>query len=153
MDKAQEHIVFLVFDFEAEELDVTVMEKREDGDLQVKSVASDTQLGGTDMDNVLVNYLIGEFKIQSGIDIREDIPKVMRIKEAAEKTRIELSRVSIADVNLPFLAIDPLGNVKNFELTITRAILEELVMPIIEKSRKPLMRALTDTNIIPSELD
>jgi molecular chaperone DnaK len=151
-DKVQEHFRLMVFDLGGGTLDVTIMEKTE-GFFQVKSTAGDTQLGGTDMDNALIDYIIQEFKEQSGIDVRNDKPTMMRIREAAEKAKIELSNIITTEINLPFLAIDTLRNPRNLELSITRAKLEELVSPIIERCRSPLIQALQDAKLSPSDID
>lgn len=95
----------MVFDFGGGTLDVTIMEMG-GGVFQVKSTSGDTQLGGTDMDNSIVEYIIQEFKNQSSIEVRNDKAAMMRIKEAAEKAKIELSNVMTTEINLPFLSYD-----------------------------------------------
>ena len=122
----------MVFDFGGGTLDVTIMEMG-GGVFQVKSTSGDTQLGGTDMDNTLIDYILQEFKQQSGIDVKNDNAAMMRIREAAEKAKIELSNLVSTEINLPFLAHDPSSGPKNLVLNITRSKLEELVRPIVEK--------------------
>jgi molecular chaperone DnaK len=105
------------------------------------------------MDNTLVDYVLQEFKNQSGLDIRSDKAAMMRIREAAEKAKIELSNVVTTEINLPFLAYDPSTGPKNLVLSITRAKLEELLRPIVERCRSPMMQALQDAKISPPDVD
>jgi len=123
------------------------------GVFQVKSTSGDTQLGGTDMDNTLVDYIVEEFKKQSGLDVRNDKAAMMRIREAAEKAKIELSNIVSTEINLPFLAYDPRTGPKNLIITLTRAKLEDLLRPIIERCRAPMMQALQDGKITPADID
>jgi molecular chaperone DnaK len=152
LDKVQKDLKIMVFDLGGGTLDVTIMEMG-GGVFQVKSTSGDTQLGGTDMDNALVDYVVQEFKKQSGLDIKSDKAAMMRIREAAEKAKIELSNVVTTEINLPFLAYDPTTGPKNLVLSITRAKLEELLRPIIERCRSPMMQALQDAKISPSDVD
>jgi len=133
-------------------LDVTIMEMG-GGVFQVKSTSGDTQLGGTDMDNALVNYIVEEFKRQSGLDIRNDKAAVMRVREAAEKAKIELSNVVTTEINLPFLAYDATSGPKNLVLNLSRAKLEDLVRPIIEKCKTAIMQSLQDAKMSPPDID
>lgn len=123
------------------------------GVFQVKSTSGDTQLGGTDMDNALVEYVLEEFKKESRLDIRNDSAAMMRVREAAEKAKIELSNVVTTEINLPFLAYDPAIGPRNLVLSLTRAKLEELMRPIIERCRGPTMQALQDSKLTPLEID
>src|ERR671938_395213 len=152
LDKAQKDLKIMVFDFGGGTLDVTIMEMG-GGVFQVKSTSGDTQLGGTDMDNAFVSYVVDEFKKQSGIDINNDKAAMMRVREAAEKAKIELSNVLTTEINLPFLAYDAATGPKNLVLSITRAKLEELLRPIIERCRSPMMQALQDAKISPPDVD
>jgi Molecular chaperone len=129
----------LVYDLGGGTLDVTIMEFG-NGVFEVKSTSGDTQLGGTDMDNVIVEFLVSEFKSQSGMDITKDPQALQRLKEAAEKAKIELSTVLTTEINLPFLA-QKNGQPVHFTYQFTRAKLESLVVPIIERSTKPVMQA------------
>src|ERR671937_232415 len=142
----------MVFDLGGGTLDVTMMEMG-GGVFQVRSTSGDTQLGGTDMDNTLVEYVVQEFRNQSGLDVRNDNSAMMRIREAAEKAKIELSNVVTTEINLPFLAYDPSSGPKNLILQLTRAKLEELIRPIIERCRQPMMQALQDAKMTPTEVD
>jgi molecular chaperone DnaK len=152
LDKVQKDLKIMVFDLGGGTLDVTIMEMG-GGVFQVKSTSGDTQLGGTDMDNALVDYVLQEFTKQSGLDIRSDKAAMMRIREAAEKAKIELSNVVTTEINLPFLAYDATTGPKNLVLSITRAKLEELLRPIVERCRTPMMQALQDAKISPPDVD
>src|ERR687884_977882 len=152
LDKAQKDLKIMVFDFGGGTLDVTIMEMG-GGVFQVKSTSGDTQLGGTDMDNALVDYILQEFKKQSGLDIKNDKAAMMRIREAAEKAKIELSNVVTTEINLPFLAYDAASGPKNLVLSLSRAKLEELVRPIIERCKTAIMQALQDGKLSPADID
>jgi len=152
MDKVQKDLKIIVFDFGGGTLDVTIMEMG-GGVFQVKSTSGDTQLGGTDMDNTLVEYVLQEFKKQSGLEIKNDKAALMRVREAAEKAKIELSNVVTTEINLPFLAYDPSSGPKNLVLNLTRAKVEELLRPIIERCRAPMMQALQDAKMTPPDID
>jgi molecular chaperone DnaK len=152
LDKVQKDLKILVFDFGGGTLDVTVMEMG-GGVFQVKSTSGDTQLGGTDMDNSIVEYVLQEFKRQSGLDIRNDKAAMMRIRDAAEKAKIELSNVVTTEINLPFLAYDSATGPKNLILNFTRSRLEELLRPIVEKCKPPMLQALQDAKLAPTDID
>ena len=152
LDKAQKDLKIMVFDFGGGTLDVTVMEMG-GGVFQVKSTSGDTQLGGTDMDNTLVNYVVEEFRKQSGLDIRNDKAAMMRVREAAEKAKIELSNVVTTEINLPFFAYDAGAGPKNLVLSLSRAKLEELVRPIIERCKSAITQALQDAKLSPPDID
>ena len=152
LDKAQKDLKIMVFDFGGGTLDVTIMEMG-GGVFQVKSTSGDTQLGGTDMDNALVGYVVDEFKKQSGIDINNDKAAMMRVREAAEKAKIELSNVVTTEINLPFLAYDAASGPKNLVLSLSRAKLEELVRPIIERCKTSITQALQDGKLSPADID
>jgi molecular chaperone DnaK len=152
LDKVQKDLKILVFDFGGGTLDVTLMEMG-GGVFQVKSTSGDTQLGGTDMDNTLVDYVLQEFKKQSGLDIRNDKAAMMRIREAAEKAKIELSIVVTTEINLPFLAYDSATGPKNLVLNLSRSKLEELLRPIVERCKSPMLQALQDAKLAPADVD
>jgi molecular chaperone DnaK len=152
LDKAQKDLKIMVFDFGGGTLDVTIMEMG-GGVFQVKSTSGDTQLGGTDMDNTLVNYVVEDFRKQSGLDIRNDKAAMMRVREAAEKAKIELSNVVSTEINLPFLAYDAGAGPKNLVLSISRAKLEELVRPIIERCKTAITQALQDAKLSTPDID
>ncbi|MFL6492605.1 MAG: molecular chaperone DnaK [Nitrososphaera sp.] len=152
LDKANKDLKIMVFDLGGGTLDVTIMEMG-GGVFQVRSTSGDTQLGGTDMDNALVEYVVQEFRKQSGLDVKSDKAAMMRIREAAEKAKIELSNVVTTEVNLPFLAYDQSSGPKNLILQLTRAKLEELLRPIIERCRQPMTQALQDAKMTPADVD
>ena len=143
LDKEKQDMKILVFDFGGGTLDVTIMEMG-GGVFEVMSTSGDTQLGGTDMDKNIIDYVIDEFKKKEGIDLSQDNTAFTRIREAAEKAKIELSSVMETDINLPFISHDPSSGSKNLELRLTRAKLEELIKPIVEICRPTLEKALED---------
>ncbi|MEM2925015.1 MAG: molecular chaperone DnaK [Methanocellales archaeon] len=151
IDKAGKEQRIMVFDLGGGTLDVTILEFG-GGVFEVKSTSGDTQLGGTDMDNALIDYIIREFKRDTGIDLRNDKTAMMRLKEAAEKAKIELSTSVTTDINLPFITADQTGP-KHLSMTITRAKLEELVAPIVERCRGPMQQALADAKLEPKDID
>jgi molecular chaperone DnaK len=152
LDKANKDLKIMVFDLGGGTLDVTIMEMG-GGVFQVRSTSGDTQLGGTDMDNALVEYIVQEFRKQSGLDVKSDKAAMMRIREAAEKAKIELSNVVTTEVNLPFLAYDQSSGPKNLILQLTRAKLEELLRPIIERCRQPMTQTMQDAKMTPADVD
>lgn len=152
LDKANKDLKIMVFDLGGGTLDVTIMEMG-GGVFQVKSTSGDTHLGGTDMDNTLVEFVVNEFRKQSGLDIRNDKAAMMRVREAAEKAKIELSNVVTTEINLPFLAYDASSGPKNLVLSLTRAKLEELLRPIIERCRQPMLQALQDAKLTAADVD
>jgi len=152
LDKSDREMRILVYDFGGGTLDVTIMEFGK-GVFEVKSTNGDTQLGGTDMDNVIVKFLSDEIKSKNGIDVTSDTQAMQRLKEAGEKAKIELSTVLSTEINLPFIAQDKKGNPVHFNYTFTRAKLESLVLPIVEKTAKPITQALKDAKLEPSQLD
>ena len=153
LDKSEEDDMnIMVYDLGGGTLDVTIMEFG-GGVFEVRSTSGDTQLGGTDMDNVLIKYLADEFKSQEGIDLMDNDQAVQRLREAAEKAKIELSTTTTTEVNLPFIAMGTDGTPKNLIISLTRAKLEELVGSIVEKSGKPMQQALDDAKMSKSEID
>jgi len=156
LDKAGKEQKIMVFDFGGGTLDVTVMEmwhEKEGGaGFEVRSTSGDTHLGGTDMDNLLIDYIAGQFQSDSGIDLRNDKMAMQRLKEAAEKAKIELSSTLTTDINLPFITADSSGP-KHLTMSITRAKLEELISPIVEKCRKPMEQAIEDAKLNPADID
>jgi molecular chaperone DnaK len=140
----------LVYDFGGGTLDVSIMEMG-DGVFEVKSTSGDTQLGGTDMDNVLVDYIAQDFLDKEGIDLRTDKTASQRLREAAEKAKIELTTTMQTSVNLPFITANQAGP-KHLEMTIQRSKLEELVMPIVAKTRQPIEQALKDAKLSASDV-
>jgi len=150
LDKKGKEEKILVFDFGGGTLDVTIMDFG-GGVFEVKSTSGDTQLGGTDMDNSLIDYIASEFKKESGIDLRNDKMAMQRLKEAAEKAKIELSNVLETDINLPFITADASGP-KHLTMKISRSKLEAIVSPIIEKCRHSVELALSDAKLTSNDI-
>ena len=145
----------LVFDLGGGTLDVTIMdfgEHQGQATFEVISTSGDTQLGGKDMDAALIKHIIDTFKQESGIDLNNDKMALNRVREAAEKAKIELSTVMETDLNLPFITADAAGP-KHMQMKITRAKLEELIKPIIEKMRHPVQQALSDAKLTPANIN
>jgi len=159
LDRPEKEMKIMVFDLGGGTLDVTLMEvapsKDETGKVTpvftVLATSGDTQLGGTDMDNSLIDYIAEEFKKTNGIDLRNDKVAVQRVREAAEKAKIELSTVLTTDINLPFISADAAGP-KHLTMTLTRAKLEELIRPTIDRCRGPLDRALGDSKLATNDV-
>ncbi len=147
--KKDEKIV--VFDLGGGTFDVSVLELG-DGVFEVMSTNGDTHLGGEDFDNIIVNYLVDEFKKESGIDIRGDAAAMQRVKDEAEKAKKELSSSTSTDINLPFLSADADGP-KHFEHTLTRAKLEELVSELLDRLAGPVEKALKDAKLSTKDID
>ena len=152
LDKNDKDMKVMVYDLGGGTLDVTIMELGK-GVFEVKSTSGDTQVGGTDMDNAIVNFLADEFKSQTGVDVKAMPQAMQRLRESGEKAKIELSSTLATEINLPFFAQDKAGKPLNFTYSFTRAKLESLVVPIVEKSTKPVMQALKDAKLEPSGLD
>ena len=150
LDKKKEETV-VVYDLGGGTFDVSVLELGE-GTFQVKSTAGDTHLGGEDFDQRIMDWLADEFKKEQGIDLRQDRMALQRLKEAAEKAKIELSSVQQTDINLPFITADASGP-KHLNLTLTKAKLEQLVMDLVEKTLVPCKQALSDAGISADKLD
>ncbi len=151
IDKQHKEQKILVFDFGGGTLDVTIMEFG-DGVFEVKSTSGDTQLGGTDMDNVLVNFILKDFESKEGIDLSEDQTAMQRLREAAEKAKIELSTVMETEINLPFISATNKGP-KHLVMKISRAKLEDLVSPIINKCKSPVDQAIKDAKLTVKDID
>ncbi len=144
LEKTGKEQKILVFDFGGGTLDVTLMEIWKEGGFKVLATSGDTQLGGTDMDHVFIEHIAQEFKRDTGIDLRTDRMAMQRLREAAEKAKVELSSTLTTDINLPFITADSAGP-RHLTLSVNRAKIEELVRPIIERCRGPLEQALKDT--------
>ncbi len=150
LDKAGDQKI-LVFDLGGGTLDVTIMEMG-GGVFEVKSTAGDTQLGGTDMDNRLVDYIAEEFKKEHGIDLRKDRVANQRLRDAAEKAKIELSTTLTTEINQPFITADASGP-KHLTMTMTRSKLEEVIHPVIDRCKAPLEQALSDAKLTPNDIN
>ncbi len=151
IDKLQHEMKILVFSFGGGTHDVTLMDFGK-GVFQVLSTSGDTQLGGTDVDKAVMSYILDEFKRQTGVDVSNDRTAMSRLKDAAEKAKIELSTLMSTDIDLPFLTADASGP-KHLHLTLTRTKLESLAQPIVEKTRPTLLKALEDAKLTPQQVD
>jgi molecular chaperone DnaK len=151
LDKAGKTQKILVFDLGGGTLDVTIMDFGE-GVFEVLATSGDTQLGGTDMDASLTEFIVSEFQKDSGIDIRKDKMAMQRVRDAAEKAKIELSSTLDTQVNLPFLTATSDGP-KHLALTLTRAKLEELIRPIIDRCKPPVVQSLKDAALEKAQID
>ena len=140
-----------VFDLGGGTFDVSILELG-DGVFEVLSTNGDTHLGGEDFDNIIVNYLLDEFKKESGVDIKDDAAAMQRVKDEAEKAKKELSSATSTDINLPFLTADADGP-KHFEHTLTRAKLEELVKPLLDRLAEPVEKSLKDAGLKTSDIN
>jgi molecular chaperone DnaK len=151
VDKVEKEMKILVFSFGGGTHDVTVMDFGK-GVFQVLSTSGDTQIGGTDLDKAVMDYLLDEFKRQTGVDLAADRNAMGRLKEAAEKAKIELSTLMATDIDLPFLSSDTSGP-KHLHLTLTRAKLEGLAQPIVQKTERTIVKALEDAKLTPKGID
>ena len=157
LDKAGKEQKIMVFDLGGGTLDVTILEMGWDDEhkaatFEVISTSGDTQLGGTDMDNAMIEYIVKEFKKETGIDLKNDKMAVQRVREAAEKAKVELSSTVSTDLNLPFITADQTGP-KHLTMTLNRAKLDELIQPIVDKCKGPIERALSDAKIDAKKID
>ena len=150
MDKKKNEKI-LVFDLGGGTFDVSVLDVG-DGVFEVLSIAGDTHLGGDDFDEEVINFLAEEFRKQEGIDLRKDPMALQRLKEAAEKAKIELSSAMETTVNLPFITATQDGP-KHMQTTITRARFEQLIGSLVEKTRQPVLDALRDAKLKPEQID
>src|SRR6476661_7922688 len=141
----------LVFDLGGGTFDVSVLDVG-DGVFEVLSINGNTHLGGDDFDEELINYVAEEFRKQEGIDLRKDPMALQRLKEACEKAKIELSNVMETTINLPFITADASGP-KHLQQTITRTKFEQLITPLVEKTRQPVLDALKDAGLKPEQID
>jgi molecular chaperone DnaK len=150
-DKKKTNAKIAVYDLGGGTFDVSILELG-DGVFEVKSTNGDTHLGGDDFDNVVMQWMIDEFKKQTGIDISGDKNTVQRLKEAAEKAKIELSGTSSTQINLPFITADASGP-KHLDMTLTKAKFDEITRSLVERTRIPCINALKDAGLSASEID
>lgn len=151
IDKVGKEQKILVFDLGGGTLDCTIMEMGSEGTFEVLSTSGDTQLGGTDMDKAVIDYIAETFKKENGIDLRNDKMAVQRLQEAAEKAKIELSNILETDINLPFITADATGP-KHLAMKLTRATLENLVDPIVQRCKASIDQAISDAKLSSSDL-
>ena len=149
MDKEEEQKI-MVFDLGGGTFDVSILEIG-DGVIEVLATAGNNKLGGDDFDEKLMNYMADSFKADTGIDLRLDKMALQRLKEAAEKAKIELSGMASTNVNLPFIAVDATGP-KHFDMTLTRAKFDELTSDLVQKTMGPTRQALSDAGLSASEI-
>jgi molecular chaperone DnaK len=151
LDKEDAHLKIAVLDLGGGTFDVTIMEM-DNKVFEVISTAGDTQLGGTDMDKILVDYIVEEFRKQEGVDVTKDSMAMQRIREAAEKAKIELSTSVSTDLNLPYITATSEGP-KHLNMNFTRAKLEQLIEPILKRLEGPITKALQDAGVGRGEID
>lgn len=150
LDKSEDHTV-LVFDFGGGTFDVSILELG-DGVFEVKASSGDNHLGGDDIDEILIDWMADDFKKSTGVDLRKDKTSYQRLKEAAEKTKIELSSKVKSTINLPFITADNTGP-KHLNMELSRAKFEQLIQPIIKKLEVPTKQALKDANMDTNKID
>src|SRR5512146_2176001 len=150
LDKKKDETI-AVYDLGGGTFDISVLSLGE-GVFEVKSTNGDTFLGGDDFDQRVIQWIVDEFRKESGIDLRNDRMALQRLKEAAEKAKIELSSVMQSEINLPFITADASGP-KHLTMTLTRAKLEQLVGDLVENSLNPVRRALEDAKVTPQQID
>jgi molecular chaperone DnaK len=151
LDRAGEDLCIAVIDFGGGTLDVTIMEFGK-GVFEVKATSGDTQLGGTDMDQIVLDGLIAQFRDDTGVDLRNDPKAVARLREAAEVAKIELSTSTTTHISLPYITAVA-GEAKHLEMDLTRTALERMVRQVIERCRQPVEQALSDAGRKPSDID
>ncbi|MDZ5470930.1 molecular chaperone DnaK (plasmid) [Bacillus sp. 31A1R] len=151
LDKMEEDQTILVYDLGGGTFDVSILELG-DGVFEVKSTAGDNRLGGDDFDQVIIDYLVEQFKKENGIDLSKDKMALQRLKDAAEKAKKDLSGVTSTQISLPFITAGEAGPL-HLELSLTRAKFEELSADLVERTMGPTRQALRDAGISPSELD
>ena len=150
MDKGEDHTI-LVFDLGGGTFDVSILELG-DGVFEVKSTSGNGRLGGDDFDERVMKWMVAEFKKESGIDLANDRMALQRLKEAAEKAKIELSNLLTTNINLPFVTADANGP-KHLDLNLTRAKFDELTVDLVESTMGPTRQAMTDAGLSPNEID
>jgi molecular chaperone DnaK len=151
LDKKHKNEKIAVYDLGGGTFDVSILEIGE-GVFEVKATNGDTHLGGDDYDEAIIDFLAAEFQKSDGIDLRKDRMALQRLKEAAEKAKIELSSATHTDVNLPFITADASGP-KHLNISVTRATLEKLVAPLTERTKAPCLQALKDAGVSKDEID
>ncbi|MFX1293277.1 MAG: molecular chaperone DnaK, partial [Promethearchaeota archaeon] len=151
LEKSDINLKIAVLDLGGGTFDVTIMEM-DNGVFEVISTSGDTQLGGTDMDKKIVDYIAAEFQKQNGIDLKSDPMALQRVRESAEKAKIELSTTMNSEINLPYVTADSTGP-KHLQMTLTRAKLEQIIESVINRLDDPIKRALKDAKLDPSKID
>ena len=150
MDKEDQDQKIMIYDLGGGTFDVSILDIG-DGVFEVLATSGNNHLGGDDFDNKIIDYLVDEFKKSNGIDLRTDKMAMQRLKEAAEKAKIELSGVQQTQINLPFITADATGP-KHLDVNLTRAKFEELISDLLEETKKPVMQALKDAGVSANDL-
>jgi molecular chaperone DnaK len=150
LDKKKNETI-AVYDFGGGTFDISILEVGE-GVVEVKSTNGDTHLGGDNIDQRVIDWIVAEFKRENGIDLSKDQMALQRLKEAAEKAKIELSTLLESDINLPFVTADATGP-KHLQMKLTRARFEQMVEEIVQRSMGPCKQAMTDANVTPQQID
>src|SRR5579859_4844473 len=150
LDKKKNETI-AVYDFGGGTFDISILEVG-DGVVEVKSTNGDTHLGGDNIDQRIIDWIVGEFKKENGIDLSKDQMALQRLKEAAEKTKMELSTLLESEINLPFITADATGP-KHLQMKLTRARFEQMVEDIVQRSVGPCKQALADAGVTPQQID
>jgi molecular chaperone DnaK len=151
LDKKKDEQI-AVYDLGGGTFDISILELG-DGVFEVKATNGDTHLGGDDFDQKVIDWLLDEFKKDQGIDLAKDQQALQRLKEAAERAKIELSTTSTTEINLPYITVDADRNPKHLVMTLSRAKLEDLVADLVEATAKPVAAALKDAGLKPADID
>ena len=151
LNKNDQELKILVFSFGGGTNDTTIMDFG-GGVFEVLATSGDTQTGGADVDKAIMDYLVAEFRKDTGIDLTSDLKAMARLKEAAEKAKIELSNLLTTDIDLPYIAMNE-GGPQNLHITMNRARLEQIAMPIVNKVKEPIMRTIRDAGLSPDKID
>src|SRR6204780_198450 len=150
LDKKKDEVI-AVYDFGGGTFDISILEVG-DNVVQVISTNGDTHLGGDDIDNLIIDWMLAEFKKANGVDLRNDKMALQRLKEAAEKAKIELSSVQETGINLPYVTVGTSGPMP-LDMRLSRAKLEQMITPLVERSMEPVRKALADAKKSPKEID
>jgi molecular chaperone DnaK len=150
LDKKKDEVI-AVYDFGGGTFDISILEVG-DNVVQVVSTNGDTRLGGDDVDNLIIDWMLAEFKKANGVDLRNDKMALQRLKEAAEKAKIELSSVQETGINLPYVTVGTSGPM-HLDMRLSRAKLEQMIAPLVERSMEPVRKALADAKKSPKEID
>ena len=151
LDKGDQELKILVFSFGGGTNDTTVMDFG-GGVFEVLSTSGDTKTGGADVDKAIMDYLVAEFRKETGVNLSSDLQAMARLKEAAERAKIELSNLITTDIDLPYIAMNDEGPV-NMHITMTRTKLEQIAQPIVDRIKNPLTRTIRDANLTPEKID
>ncbi len=151
LNKLDEHATILIFDLGGGTFDVSILEIT-DGVFEVKATSGNNRLGGDDFDQCIIDWLVSEFLAQTGIDLANDLMATQRLKETAEKTKIELSTAMLSEVHLPFLTADDTGP-KHLVTSLSRAKFDELTSHLVEATLGPLHQALEDSELVPDQIE